>query len=296
MVPAHSVEVFMFAVAGASGRVGAMTAEGLNKRGQKVRALVRSAEKGEAFANKRAEVVVVDLLDTAALTKALTGVTGAFLFLPTPPPELDFFAANEAMTTSLVAAVKAAKLQTVVFLSSIGAQHPAGTGPIVALHHAEKALAGSAKSVTFLRAASALELWAPALLDALDTSKLPVFGHAHTAYPQVGAKDVGDAAAQALEEHVPGNRVVEVAGAQNWSPEDVAVVLTSLLKQQIHAVDRPPEEEAAYHEHLGLAPARAALMAERTRANVRGLLHFAHPHDVRRGVTPLFESVAPLVA
>jgi uncharacterized protein YbjT (DUF2867 family) len=286
----------MFAVAGASGRIGSMTVEGLIKRGQKVRALVRSAEKGEALAHKRAELVVLDLLDTEALTKALTGTTGAFLFLPTPPPEQDFFTANEKMVTSLVTAVKRSKVPTVVFLSSIGAQHPAGTGPIVALHHAEKALTGAAKSVTFLRAASPLELWAPVLLDAIDSGKLPFFGNPHAAFPQVGAKDVGDAAAHALEEHVPGTRFIEVAGVQNWSAEDVAVIMTSLLKQQIHAVERPADEEVAYQEHLGLVHARAGLMAERSKANGRGLLHFSHPYEVRRGTTPLFDALGPLVA
>lgn len=286
----------MFAVAGASGRIGSMVTDGLIKRGQKVRALVRSVEKGEGLTQKRAEVVVVDLLDTDALTRALTGVSGAFLFLPTPPPDQDFFAANEKMVTSLVTAVKRSKVPTVVFLSSIGAQHPAGTGPIVSLHHAEKALAGTAKSVTFLRAASPLEIWGPVLLDAIDTGKLPFFGNPHGAFPQVGAKDVGDAAAHALEEHVAGTRFIEVAGIQNWSAEDVAVIMTSLLKQQIHAVERPADEEVAYQEHLGLVPARAALMAERSKANARGLLHFSHPHEVRRGTTPLFDALAPLVS
>jgi uncharacterized protein YbjT (DUF2867 family) len=273
-----------------------MTTEGLNKRGQKVRALVQSPEKGEALAHKRAEIAVVDLLDTDALTKALTGLSGAFLFLPTPPPEEDFFAASEKMVASLSTAVKRSKLPTVVFLSSIGAQHPAGTGPIVALHHAEQALTGVAKSVTFLRAASPLELWAPVLLDAIDTGKLPFFGNPHAAFPQVGAKDVGDAAAHALEEHVAGTRFIEVSGVQNWSAEDVAVIMTSLLKQQIHAVERAADEEVSYHQHLGLLPARAALMAERSRANARGLLTFSHPYEVRRGTTPLFEALGPLVA
>jgi uncharacterized protein YbjT (DUF2867 family) len=285
----------MFAVAGASGRVGAKTAEGLLRRGQKVRGLVRAEEKGEALSHRHAEVAVVDLFDADALTKALTGVTGAFFLLPTPPPDLDWLETSDRLVRSLVTATRAAKLGSVVLLSSVGAQHPSGTGPIAALHRAEKAFSGVAKSITFLRAAEPLEAWGPLLLDALDSGALPFAGNLHTPFPQVGAKDVGDAAAQALEEHVAGTRVVEVAGAQNWSVEDVAVVFTSLLQTRLQAVNETPEAELARLEASGLPHARAALLAERTRAHVRGLLHFAHPSEVRRGHTTLFEALATVV-
>lgn len=285
----------MFVVAAAAGRVGSKTAEALLKRGQKVRALVRRAEQGEALAARHAEVVAVDLLDTAALTKALTGASGAFFVLPTPPPDRDLLEASAATVQSLVQATKQAKLASVVLLSSIGAQHPSGTGPIVALHRAEKAFAGAAKSLTFLRPALALEAWGPLLLDVLDSGQLPFAGHVHTPFPQVGAKDVAEVAAAVLEEHAPGTRFVEVAGAQNWSPDDVAAVLTSLLKQPIRAVEVTPEGEQAALEKAGVSPARAALLVERSKAHARGLLHFAHPSEVRRGSTPLYDALATLV-
>lgn len=286
----------MFVVAGATGRVGGETTHGLIRRGHKVRAVVRNVERAEPLTRKRVEVVPVDLFDVEALTAALTGASGAFLLLPTPAPDADFLATNDRLLAAMAAAVKRAKLPTLVVLSSIGAQHPSGTGPVVSLHHAEKTFAGLAKSVTFVRAASALESWGPVLLDAMDSGKLPFFGQPHLAFPQVGAHDVGEVAAQALEDHRPGNRVVEVAGAQNWSPDDVAAVLTSLLGQPIHAHGRPLGEEAAFLQHLGLTPQRAALMAERSEALSRGLLHFAHPHEVQRGATTLYDALAPLVA
>ncbi len=285
----------MFAVAAASGRVGARTAEALLKRGQKVRGLVRQEERGAALAARHAEVVVVDLLDTAALTKALTGVSGAFFVVPTPPPERDLLEASEALVHSLVAATRQAKLGSVVLLSSIGAQHPSGTGPVVALHRAEKAFVGAAKSVTFLRPALALEAWAPLVVDALDSGRLPFAGHVHTTFAQVGAKDVGEVAAKVLEEAATGQRFVEVAGAQKWSPDDVAAGLSSLLGQRIVAQEVSPEEEQAALEKAGLTPARAALIVERSRAHARGSLQFAHPSEVKHGTTSLHDALATLV-
>jgi uncharacterized protein YbjT (DUF2867 family) len=285
----------MLVVAGASGRIGGLTVEALIRRGHKVRALVRTRERAERLERMHAEVVCVDFFDTESLAKALKGATSAFLLLPTPPPEADFLATNELLVGSLTSAVKRAMLPALVLLSSVGAQHPTGTGPVVSLHHAEKALSRQAKSVTFLRAASALEWWAPLLLDAIDSGKLPFFGHIHRAFPQVGARDVAEAAALALEKSPPGTRTIEVAGAQNWSPEEVAHTLASLLGQSIHAEARAPEDEAAYLEHVGLSAARASLFAERSQALARGLLQFAHPHEVQRGNQSLFDALSALV-
>lgn len=285
----------MYAVAGVTGRVGAATADGLLKRGQKVRVLVRDEATGEAWKARRCDVAIVDLLDEPSMVKALQGLAGVFLLLPTPPPGADYFVAQDVMTKSLAAAVSKSKVASVAFLSSIGAQHPAGTGPITALHRAELALTGTAPSVTFVRAALALERWEPLLLGAMDSGTLPVFGNPHLAMPQIGAKDVGTLTAEAMELHKPGPRVLEIAGASNWSAEEVAAALTSLLKQPIKAIEHPADTEVAFHVAAGMAPMLAEAFAERSRAQLRGLLQFSHPHEVKRGTTSLFETLSTLV-
>lgn len=297
MVPLFSWGSTMFAVAGAAGRTGAATATALIKRGQKVRVLVRGAEQGAPWSqHKHSEVAVLDLNDAAALGAALEGLTGVSLLLPPPPKEAtDYLEAQNSLLTSLVTAVKRSGVKRVAFLSSIGAQHPAGTGPIVSLNRAEKALKGIAPSVTFVRAASFLENWAPLFLDALEHGTLPSFGNPHIRFPQVGAADVGAAAALALEENVPGTRVIEVAGKENWSAEDIAVVLTSLLGTPIKAVEHPVDSEQAALERAGLSASFAALFAERSQALARGLLQFTHPHQVLRGSTSLFDALKALV-
>lgn len=274
----------MFAVARVAHRVGAATAEALLRRGQKVRVLVDDDTDADRWLHRHAEVKVVDLANEAAFTAALEGVSGAFLMLPSARAAPDPLAAQGALLTTLVHAVKHAKLKQVVLLSAVGAQHPSGTGPLVGLHRAEKALTGAAPSVTFLRAALFIERWGELLLDALDTGELRHPGHVHVKFPQVGAHDVGEAAAQALEEAVAGTRVVEVAGKENWSAEDVAVALSSLLAQPIKAVERG-----------AASPALPRLEAELYQGLARGLLQFAHPHQVRRGTTALFDALRPLV-
>lgn len=285
----------MFAIAGVSGRCGAATADALLKQGQKVRVIVRKAEQGEPWAQRRAEVAVADFNDEPALTKALTGVSGAFLLLPPQPTAADPLAAQAKLLEHQVHAVKAAGFKTVVFLSSVGAQHPSGTGPVVALHRAEKALKGLAPSVTFLRPAYFLENWASQLMGALETGELKHFGPTNLKFPQVCTHDVGVAAANALVAAAHGTHAIELAGRENWSAEDVAAVVHSLLDAPVKAVSVPPEAAKAAFTAQGLPEPMAALMAEMVHGMTHGLLAFAHPHGFQRGTTTLYDALKPLV-
>lgn len=280
----------MYAVAGVSGRTGAATAEALLRQGQKVRVLVREEAQGEPWLRRHAEVAVLDLLDGPALTRALAGLQGAWLLLPPGMPVDDFIA-------RVVPAVKASGVKHVVFLSAVGAQHPQGTGPVVALHRAEKALKDAAPAVTFLRAAPFVEDWAEAFLEAMETGALPFYGHAHQKYPQACAHDVGEAAAKALVDPPHGHapRVLELAGRENWSPDEVAAVASSLLGTPIKAVSHPVESAKEALLAKGLPEAQAAERAEWYHALARGLLGFAHPKATVRGTTALYDALKPLV-
>ena len=285
----------MYAVAGVSGRTGAATAMALLKQGQKVRVLVRNEAQGEVWKTRHAEVAVVDLTDSAGLATALKGASGAFLMLPPNPAAKDFLADRAAFLEKMIAGVKKSGIKNILFLSSMGAQHPAGTGPVVALHRAEKALAGLVPSVTFLRPGYFLENWSNSLMHALEKSELPHFGTVHVKFPQVCVHDVGVAAANALVENFHGTRHLELGGKENWSVEDVAVVLTSLLGQHIKPVSLPVETAKDVLEAQGMPAPMAALYGEMYQGLARGLLAFAHPHGFLRGATPLFESLKPLV-
>jgi uncharacterized protein YbjT (DUF2867 family) len=285
----------MYAVAGVSGRTGAATANALLKQGQKVRVIVRNEAQAEPWSHKHVEVAIADLTDPESLSKALKGTQGAYLLMPTNLAATDHLAQSAAFLDKMIAGVKKSGIKNILFLSSIGAQHPAGTGPVVALHRAEKALSGLLPSVTFLRPGWFLENWGGSLLQAIDTSELNHFGTTHVKFPQVGTFDIGVAAANALVENFHGTRHLELAGKENWSVEDVAVVLTSLLGQPIKPVGLPVESAKEVLEKSGMNPHMAGLYAELYQGLARGLLAFAHPHGFLRGSTPLFDTLKTLV-
>lgn len=285
----------MFAVAAAQGRTGAATAEALLKQGEKVRALVRTEAQAERWRKRHADIAVLDLTDTAALTKALTGVTGAYLTLPPNPKAADVIADRVGFFEGVVAAVKAAKLQRVVLLSCIGAQHPSGTGVTVALHRAEALLKSAAPVVTHLRAATFLESWGSQLMSALETGELKSAIPVHQKYLQVGAHDVGDAAARALLDVHKGVKVLELAGKEPWSAEDVAVAFAGLLERPVKAVAVSPEDAGAALRADGASESAAALAVEWFHAHARGHVTFAHPHAYLHGATSLYDALKPLM-
>lgn len=285
----------MFAVAGVSGRTGAATAEALLKLGEKVRVIVRKEEQGEPWVRRHAEVAIADFSDVPAMTRALTGMKGVSLLVPPNLASTNYIADAGALFDKVVQAVKAAAIKRVVLLSSVGAQHPTGTGPVVALHNAEKALKGVAPTLTFIRAASFVENWAPLAMIALETGELPHFGANQVKHPMVCAHDIGVAAAHAMTVETPGTHVVELGGKDNWSPDDVAEVLASLLSTPVKAVSQPVEKAKEILMARGLPEHYAGLLAEMYQAAARGHLIFSHPHQMTRGTTSLYDALKPVI-
>ncbi len=285
----------MFVIAGVSGHTGAVVADTLLAQGKKVRVIVRDAAKGDGWKKKGAEVAVTDLGDVGGLTKALTGATGAYLLSPPNFAAKDFLADRATLLTNMVAAIKASGLKNLVFLSSVGAQHSKDTGPIVTGHRAEQALAKLVPSVTFLRAAYFLENWGSVIGLAKTQGILPHYGPIDFKFAQVGTKDIGLTAAKALLEPADGVRLIELAGAADWSVNDVAAALSTLLGKQVTAVSAPVEQAKAGLLQAGLPEPIAHLYAEMYQAAVKGLVAFEKPASVTRGTTPLVEALRPLV-
>jgi uncharacterized protein YbjT (DUF2867 family) len=230
----------MFTIAGVTGHTGKVAAETLLAQKKPVRVIVRSADKGEEWKNRGAEVAVAELDDAAALTAALKGATGAYLLLPPNMASSDTRKVNAERIATFAKAIEASGVGHVVFLSSIGAQHETGTGPIESVHAAEVALGKLKTPVTFVRAAYFLENWGASLY-ALGQGSLPTFLKVDRAIPMVASKDIGTTIANALLEGGRGHSVVELSGPREYSPNDIAAVLTGITGKTVTAAQGPEE-------------------------------------------------------
>lgn len=251
----------MYAIAGVTGHVGSVAADTLLAQGKQVRVIVRDAAKGAAWRDKGAEVAVASLGDVAALAKAFAGVEGAFVLLPpvekgTAKAPLDH---NAEISTAIAAAVRSAKLPHVVFLSSVGAQHASGTGPIVGPHRTERDLAATGASITAIRAAYFQENWAAAL-GAVAEGVLPTFVPAGLRYAQVATADIGRTVAAALVEGgKPGIEIIELAGPRDYTAEDIAGALSRLIGKTITVQEAPLDAVVPAFASFGFSPAAAEL-------------------------------------
>ncbi len=279
----------MYAIIGATGRTGRIAAETLRSWGLPVRAVVRSPEKAQDLAARGAEVVVADLDDEASLTEALRGASSLY-FLTTPPWDAaDPVAVAVARGERVVRAAKAAGIGHVVLLSSVGAQHAEGTGPIKSLHAAEEALKASGLPSTFLRASFFAQNWEQVAVPAVSEGVLPTFLNAGVALPMVDVRDIGRVAAELLAAGPEGVRVVELAGPADPTPEQVAATFTEAAGRPVKLAAYPAEAAEAALIQQGLPAPIAAMYAEMYRGIASGLV--ALEGSPIRGRVPLADSV-----
>jgi uncharacterized protein YbjT (DUF2867 family) len=282
----------MFVVAGVTGHTGRAAAERLLELGKPVRVIVRRAEQGEEWRSKGAAVSVASLDDAAATTAALTGAEAAYLLLPPQYQSTRMIEAQAATAEALAQAVKKSGVGRVVFLSSQGAQLESGTGPVVALHHAEKRLIATGVPLTVLRAPYFYENWAGVVPVAREQGVLPSFLPADFQMLSVAARDIGRIAADALLQPQRGVHVVEIEGPEPMTPRDVARALSTRLGREVRVVEAPLDAVVPTFTALGVSEDAASKFREMYEAFVGGRMDpIGPPADRVRGTTPLADAL-----
>jgi uncharacterized protein YbjT (DUF2867 family) len=253
----------MYAVLGVTGNTGKVVADRLLARGASARVVVREASKGAAWAARGAEVAVADLSEVDALAAALRGVDGAYVLLPPNPVSPDFLAEQRRKLDVLTAAVRRAAVPHVVLLSSVAAQHPAGTGPIQSLHPAEAELPRVAPRTTFVRAAYFLENWAGSL-GGIGDGVFPTFLRPDVPFDMVATADIGRVAADALlAGGSVGTELVELAsGPTALSPRDIAAVVSRIVGRELTVAHGPQAAVVPTLTSYGMSGSVAGLYAE----------------------------------
>lgn len=284
-----------FVVAGVSGNTGSVVADALLTAGEKVRVVVRDEAKGAAWRARGAEVLVADLGDVAALTRALSGASGAYLLVPPKVTASDLESYQDGVTASLVEAITRSKVPHVVFLSSVGAHALSGNGPIAGLARAERKLAAIPSArVSFLRAAYFVENFAGSLgslADGVITSFLP----ADLRFDMVATRDIGFVAASLLLEGPASAGVIELGGPKR-STREVAEVVGKLVGREIGVAEAPLDAVVPVFTGLGMSASMAGAYDEMIRALAAKKLGFEGGHRRLLAATPLDAVLKPLLA
>ena len=284
----------MFVIAGVTGNTGSVVADTLLSQGKKVRVIVRDASKGEAWKKRGAEVAVAELEDADALAAALAGAAGAYLLLPPRNSAPDVVAEQKRVADSIAKAVAKAKVPHVVLLSSIGAQHAAGTGPILSVRNAEQQLRASGLPATFVRAAYFVENWGAVVPAVESDGVLPSFIAARARISMVSTPDIGKTVAQSLIEGPRGVRVIELSGPSDASPNDVAAAFSRILGKPVQVLEAPLEAVVPTFTSLGISGNVAELFREMYEALAAGKLS-PEPGEQVRGTTQLESTLRGLL-
>ncbi len=242
----------MYAITAVTGQVGGVVARTLLADGKEVRAIVRNAEKGKAWAAQGCEVALAEMDDTVALQKAFTSVEAVFILLPpTFDPSPDFAEARRTIA-SIRNALEAARPARVVCLSTIGAN---ATQPnlLNQLGMLEKELRTLPMPVTFLRPGWFMENAAWDVASARETGVIHTFLQPlDKPVPMVATADVGRVAAELLQQAGEGVRIVDLEGPWRVTPNEIGATFSKLLGKPVRMEIVPRETWQGLFESQGM--------------------------------------------
>lgn len=140
-------------ISGSLGNIGIHLTKLLVAAGHQVTVITSRADRAPAIEALGAQAAVGSVSDPAFLRTAIAGADGLFAMTPPNLGGQDVLANTAAAGIAFAEAIRATGVKRVVMLSSVGADLPAGNGPIAGLHPIEKAYSAlEGVSVTFLRA------------------------------------------------------------------------------------------------------------------------------------------------
>jgi uncharacterized protein YbjT (DUF2867 family) len=264
----------MITVFGASGNTGGAAAAYLCKQGKPVRAVGRHRDKLATLIAAGAESCVGDIEDAGFVREALAGAEAAYLLIPPKMMTDDFRGYQQRIVENLAGGVEAARVGHVVLLSSIGAHHSAGTGPIVAVHEFEKRLSRiTALNVRFLRAGFFMENVFMGMGSIKDHG---VYGGpmpADAAVAMIASADIGRYAGQRLDRlDFTGKSVVHLLGPKAVSQSEVARILGESIGKSVRYAQMSFEEVEQGMLKAGLPASVVSVFMEMNQGAAKGLV------------------------
>jgi NAD(P)H dehydrogenase (quinone) len=163
------------------------------------------------------------------------------------------------VAAALRQALDAARPAKVVALSSVGAHRPRGLGLITQCYILEQEIKTVPLPKAFIRAAWFMENAQWDVASARDRGEIASFlAPLDQPYPMIATGDIGELAAQILQEAWTGNRCVELEGPARYSQLNVAKTFSRLLNRTVTAKPVPRAEWAALFETQGTQADRTA--------------------------------------
>lgn len=282
----------MITIMGASGHTGRGTAEALLKEGKKVRVIGRSHDRLKSLVDRGAEAVIGDAADAAFLAGAFRGSVAVYTLLPPDPVNPDYPAYQTGVGEAIAKAVRDSGVTHLVFLSSVGAELPSGTGPITGLGAQEQRLRKiPGLNALFLRPGYFFEnhLLSLGLIKHQGINGSAMNGAVPIA--MTATADISREAARALvARDFKGAVVRELLGPRDVSlQEATAIIGKAIDKPDLAYVQFPYDAAFDAMVTMGLSKSMASLYVEMSRAFNEGTVKSVEGRNARNSTPTRLE-------
>lgn len=283
----------MYVITGATGNTGSVVAEKLLAKGEKVRVLGRDAKRLERFTNKGAEPFIADATSADALTKAFSGAKAVYAIIPPNIASSDVHAYEEQVSDDLAAAITKSGVKHAVVLSSVGADKPDKTGPVVGLHSLETKLnAIAGLNALYLRAGYFMENLLPqvGVIQSFGVIAGPV--RPDLPLPMIAARDIGAVAADALLKlDFSGKQTRELQGARDVSYNDAAKIVGGAIgKPDLKYMQMPATQLKPALMQMGMSSNMADLLLEMAESLNSGYMKALEPRSAANSTPTTLET------
>jgi len=239
----------MFLITGATGNVGREVVNQLLGFGRKVRVFTRDAAKVSEWGD-RVEVAEGEF-GSEEFGRAVVGVDSVFLMN---------VATNMETFGRMIAAMRAASVPRVVFLSSLLANSP--DLAIGKLHlEKEEALRASGLPVKFVRPGGFMSntyQW----IGSIKTQGVVYNALGTGRYPMIAPEDIASVAVRALTDPTLVGEVFELTGGQMFNTAEQVEILSRVLGKPLQCVDVPVERAVERFISVGVPAHMAAAVGQ----------------------------------
>jgi uncharacterized protein YbjT (DUF2867 family) len=288
----------MIVVMGATGNTGRAVATTLLSSGKRVRGIGRDAQRLQDLKERGAEAAVGDVLDSSFLISAFRGAGSVYAMVPpdyTQPNVREYYS---RCGESIGLAMRNSGVKRMVFLSSLGAEHPEGTGPIAGLHDLEERFKTLGVDLLILRPGYFYEnlFGSLGLIKGRGINGGGIEGTVPVA--MTATRDIGRAAADELgRDEFRGVSIRELLGPRDYTLQEATKILGSKIgKPELPYVRFPDREFAAALVQMGFSQGIAEALVEMSHAINSGLVRPLEGRNKRTSMPTSLESFADELA
>jgi uncharacterized protein YbjT (DUF2867 family) len=289
----------MYTIMGATGNIGSKIVNIMLEKGEKIRAVGRSAQRLQTTVNMGAEPAVGDVADVSFLARAFEGAAAVFAMIPPAYGTADFRRYYNEIGDNIATAIQDTGVRYLVFLSSHGAHLAEKTGPIKGLYDAEQRF-NTLDEVhkLYLRPTYFMEnlLAGIGLIKNMGINGSGI--RADTRFAMIATQDIASVAAEHLiKKDFSGTLIRELFGQRDLSMNEVTGILGEKIgKPDLTYVHFSTEEEKKGLMDFGMSDDASDQMVELNQAISNGLVAVNQPRTPENTTQTTIEEFAEVFA